>query len=102
MVIGGVAVYTGNDYFFYYSFVNTNGQQKRAIPYRYTNGEWKMIGGAGCLMVPFIDANGDKVYDSNGKAYLVRQNPLAGRRLKDSLGNYLTDSDGNYLITGGL
>ena len=41
-------------------------------PYVYDEGEWKMIGGAGTLMIPFITSDGKYFYTSDGKMFLVR------------------------------
>ena len=38
----------------------------------YTNTEWRQVGNAGTLMIPFITVDGEYFYTSDGKMFLVR------------------------------
>ena len=42
------------------------------LPYVYSDGAWRRIGGAGTLMVPFVTSTGDYFYTSDGKLFQVR------------------------------
>lgn len=53
--------------------VKIGSDYKDVIPYIYTSGEWKVAGGAECLMIEWYDKDGKLMTDSTGKTILVRQ-----------------------------
>ena len=75
MASGGVAVYDTTDFKFCKAQIYNNNMWKPAIPYVYTNGEWKVLGGTNCLMIEWYDSNGNLMVDSDGKTILVRERP---------------------------
>lgn len=50
-----------------------NGNWYGASAKVYDENQWKQIGGAKTLMVPFITSDGNYFYTSDGKMFLVRQ-----------------------------
>lgn len=41
--------------------------------YIYTDNAWKQVGSAGTFMIPFVTSNGEFLYTSDGKMFLVKE-----------------------------
>jgi len=72
MASGGVAVWHTTDFDYYKVKLYKNGSWKGATPWVYTDGEWRKVGGANCLMIEWYDKNGNLMVDSQGRTILVR------------------------------
>ena len=90
MIQGGCAIYTNNDWEWSLPYIYNGTTWERVVPYVYNGTSWEKIGGAGTLMVYFIDSNGDYI--------LVRSPESLIAQLFDSNGNALLDKNGNYLF----
>ena len=55
------------------SRIYLSGDWHDCQPYVYDNGAWRMVGGAGTLMIPFITSDGEYFYTSDNKMFLVRE-----------------------------
>ena len=62
-----------DEYGEYRPFVYKDGEWRSTItPYVYWESEWKPIGKAGTLMIPFMTVDNEYFMTSDGKMFLVR------------------------------
>ena len=50
-----------------------SGEWHDCQPYIFDTNAWRLVGGAGALMVPFITSDGEYFYTSDNKMFLVRE-----------------------------
>lgn len=54
-------------------FIYTTNGWLNSTAYIYTDNAWKQVGSAGTFMIPFVTSNGEFLYTSDGKMFLVKE-----------------------------
>lgn len=71
--IGGIDVYTNNDWQYSRVKLYTGNAWVNAIPYVYTNGTWTKVGASGVPMIQFVTSDGKDFIVQSNSNFLVRK-----------------------------